>query len=362
MADDRIGVGLIGFGLAGRVFHAPLLAARPEFRLFAVSTSRREAVAAELPAAEIAVSPEALFADPRIDLIVIATPNDTHEPLATAALKAGKAVVVDKPFTLDLASARRLLDLARRKDRLLSVFQNRRWDSDFLTVREAIAEGAVGRVVHFESHFDRFRPKVRDRWREGGGPGSGVWFDLGPHLVDQALQLFGLPQDVTASLGALRDGAKADDWAHVVLDYPRRRVVLNASMLAAGGVPSFTIHGDQGSLVKQMPDAQEAQYVAGLRPGAPGWGQDPDPLQIWDAEGRRATRPALAGDHGLYYAAVAKALRGQAANPTPAHEVLGVMGVLEAAIRSAASGTTIAIETLLAPAERAWPPLTKELP
>lgn len=354
-AAAPIGVGLIGFGLAGRVFHAPLVEARPELRLVAVATSRVEVLAAEHPGADAVASPEALIADPRVELVVIATPNDTHEPLAAMALKAGKAVVVDKPFTLDLASARRLLDLAGRQGRLLSVFQNRRWDSDFLSVRQAIDDGAIGRVVHFESHFDRFRPQVRARWREGDGPGAGVWFDLGPHLVDQALQIFGLPIEVTASLGALRDGAVAPDWAHVVLRYPASRVVLNASMLAAGGVASFTVHGDQGSLVKRQPDPQEAQYVAGQRSGDPGWGKDPDPLVRWDGDGDVTTTPAPAGDHGRYYAEIAGAVRGQAPNPTPAHEVLGVMAVIEAANRSSEAGSAIRLDTLLTAEERVWP-------
>lgn len=150
--------------------------------------------------------PKHLFNDPNIDLIVIPTPNDTHFPLAKAALEAGKHVVVDKPFTVTLSQARELDALARSLGRVLSVFHNRRWDSDFLTLKAMLAEGVLGEVAYFESHFDRFRPQVRDRWREQGGPGSGIWYDLAPHLLDQAINLFGLPVSMTVDLAQLRPG------------------------------------------------------------------------------------------------------------------------------------------------------------
>ncbi|HEU4669962.1 MAG TPA: oxidoreductase, partial [Dyella sp.] len=245
-----IRVGLIGYGYAGKTFHAPLIRATPGMELVAVASRDATKVHVDLPDMRVLPTPEALVADDAIDLVVIATPNDTHAPLASAALRAGRHVVIDKPMALDLAEARALVALADTSPGRLSVFHNRRWDSDYLAVKQAIDEGAIGEVVHFESHIDRYRPVVRDRWRESAGPGAGIWYDLGPHLVDQALQLFGLPERVHAGLAIQRAGGLSDDWAHVRLDYGARQVIVHASMLVAGGARRFVVHGTHGSLVK----------------------------------------------------------------------------------------------------------------
>jgi predicted dehydrogenase len=346
----RIRVGLIGYGYSGRTFHAPLIGSVPDLDLRLVASSDPAKVGADLPGLAVLADPVAVATSEAVDLVVIATPNESHAPLARVALAAGKHVVVDKPFTLDLAEARALRAVARSRGRLLAVFHNRRWDSDFLTVRRALADGAVGPVRHVESHFDRFRPHVRDRWREGGGPGSGIWYDLGPHLVDQALQLFGLPERVTANLARLRTGARADDWAHVVLDYPGLRVVLRASMLVAGGSPRFVVHGEAGSLIKHRPDPQEAQLLAGLAPGAPGWGEDPDGLEINDGTGAVMRVPSVAGDQRLFYQGVADPIIRGPIDGTAALEAVQVMACLEAAFTSAGAGMSVLLP--LAPDER----------
>src|SRR4051794_14291476 len=214
-----IRAGLIGYGYAGKTFHAPLLRAVPGIDLAIVGSSRGDRVLADLPNATV-VSPEEAATHPDADLIVIATPNESHFPLAAAALRAGKHVVVDKPFTLDLSQARELVRIAREHKRLLSVFQNRRWESDILGAKSIISSGALGQIVHFEAHMDRYRPLVRQRWREDPGPGAGLWFDLGPHLIDLTVHLFGLPDAVLASVATLRPGSRTDDWAHVQLIYP----------------------------------------------------------------------------------------------------------------------------------------------
>ncbi|TXN05034.1 oxidoreductase [Methylobacterium sp. WL64] len=345
-----IRVGLIGYGYAGKTFHAPLIRAVPALDLRLVASRDKAKVQADLPGMRVIADPGAVAASDSVDLVVIASPNDTHAPLARIALAAGKHVVIDKPFTLDLAEARSLVALARRHGRRLSVFHNRRWDSDFLSVRTAIADGVIGKVRHFESHFDRFRPGVRDRWREGAGPGSGIWYDLGPHLVDQALQLFGLPDRVTANLARLRKGALSDDWAHVVLDYPDVRVVLHASMVVAGGSPRFVVHGEGGSLVKQHLDGQEQQLLAGMAPGAPGWGQDSDGIAVHDGRGSVRRLPALAGDQRRFYQDVAHGISRGAVDHTPALEALQVMACIDAALTSARTGTTVALP--LVPEER----------
>ncbi|WP_375289423.1 oxidoreductase [Qipengyuania sp.] len=329
----RIGVGIVGNGMATRVFHAPYIASMPEFELRAV-TSRRESVAPPLPGVTLVASINALLADPAIELIVIATPSGSHASLAKQALQEGRHVVVEKPFTLSVADTQGLLDLASNKGLHAVAFHNRRWDSDFLTIGEAIADGLVGDVLHFESHFDRFRPTIRDRWREDGGPGSGIWFDLGPHLVDQVLSLFGMPLSVSADIAALRPGGTADDWAHVVLEYAGKRIVLHASMCVAGGSPRFAVHGTGGSLIKTLADPQEAQSNAGLRPGDKGWGVDPDSLAWWDAEGETHRRPALRGAQQTFYRQMALACTGKGPPPVSPDEILAVQKVIEAAFLS----------------------------
>ncbi|MBD8873624.1 oxidoreductase [Rhodanobacter sp. DHB23] len=347
-------VALVGYGFAGKTFHAPLIGSVPGLVLGTVVSRDAGKVHADLPGVDVVADAAAAFADPRLDAVVIASPNDTHAPLARAALEAGKHVVVDKPFALDLAQARGLAALAEREQRVLSVFQNRRWDSDFLGVRQLMEAGRLGRVTHFESHIDRFRPQVRARWRERAGAGSGLWYDLGPHLVDQALCLFGVPDRVLASLATQRDGGEVTDWAHAVLEYGERRVILHASTLVAGGTPRFIVHGTQGSVVKPEIDPQETQLLAGMRPGDAGWGEDADDLLLYDGNGNIQRLAPPRGDQGRYYAAFRDAVQGHGSNPVTPGQAIAVMAVIEAAMVSAAQGRAVAPE--LDAAERdAWP-------
>lgn len=348
-------VALVGYGFAGKTFHAPLIRSVAGLELAAVVSRDAAKVHADLPAVAVVGNAADVFADERIDVVVLASPNDTHAPLAHAALAAGKHVVVDKPFALDLAQARGMAAAAAMHGRVLSVFQNRRWDSDFLGVQQVLAEGTLGRVMHVESHFDRFRPQVRARWREQAGVGSGLWYDLGPHLVDQALCLFGLPDGVWASLATQRDDGQATDWAHVVLHYGERRVVLHAGMLVAGGTARFTLHGTRGSLVKSTIDRQESQLLAGLQPGHPDWGRDPDDFLHYTGEGEPARIAAPRGDQSRYYAAFRDAVLGRGVNPVTPAQAIGVIAVIEAAIASAQDGRrmTLALE---GDEWRAWSP------
>ena len=339
--DTPIHVALIGHGFAGRTFHAPLIGAVPALALTVVGSRDADRVRSDLPEVEVLADPFAAATRPDIELVVIASPNPTHAPLARAALEAGKHVVVDKPLTPTLAEARELAALAHARGRVLSVFQNRRWDSDFLGVREAVEAGRIGTATHLESRIERFRPQVRDRWREQAGAASGLWWDLGPHLVDQVLQLWGRPDRVWADLAAQRDGAATDDWAHAVLSFGDRRAVLHASMLAASGGARFVVHGTQGTLVKRMADRQEAQLIAGQHPGSEDWGVDPDPLLWRDGAHPMQALPTPRGDQSRYYDALARAIRGSGANPVPPEQALDVMAVLEAGARSATEGVAI---------------------
>jgi len=328
-------VALIGYGYAGRVFHAPLIRSVQDLSLDFVASLDAAKVHADLPGVEVIDDPLHAATDPRADLVVIATPNDTHAPLARAALRAGRNVVVDKPFTLSLADARELAVLAEETGCLLSVFQNRRWDTDFLAVRDAIAQDLIGEPMHVESRLERFRPEVRERWREQAGPGSGVLWDLAPHLIDQVLQLLGHPDFVQAATAAQRPGAQTDDWAHVVLGFGERRAILQLGMLAAGGGARFLVHGTRGSLAKMRPDPQEAQLLAGTRPGDAGWGMDTDDLQVFGGDGTVEYRSVPRGDQARYYAGIRDALRGCGDNPVTPAQAVAVMAVLEAAVVSA---------------------------
>ena len=342
----EIRVGLIGFGYASQTFHVPLLQATPGFHLTAVASTRPAEVRAALPGLQVIADAGELARHPGIDLVVIATPNDTHAPLAEVSLRAGRHVVVDKPFTVTAAEARHLAAVARQDDRLLSVFHNRRWDSDFLTVQEAVRRGLLGRVVLCESRFDRYRPEVRDRWREGIAPGAGLLYDLGPHLIDQALLLFGVPDTVQATLARQRAGARNADYFHLVLRYGEGLVVtLQAGMLVSGGSARFTIHGDRASLLKRRPDVQEDQLRAGLVPGAPGWGVDPDDAVLADgATGETRALKAVPGDQRGYYAALREALRGRAPNPVTPAQGATAIALIEAALAAHGEGRRVAPE------------------
>ncbi len=342
--SDNIRVGLIGYGYASKTFHAPLIVGTPGMELAAVSSSDESKVHADWPAMPVVSDPHHLFNDPDIDLIVVPTPNDTHFPLAKAALEAGKHVVVDKPFTVTLSQARELDALAKSRGLLLSVFHNRRWDSDFLTLKSLLADGTLGEVAYFESHFDRFRPQVRNRWREQAGVGSGIWYDLAPHLIDQALNLFGLPVSLTVDLAQLRPGAQATDYFHAVLAYPQRRVVLHGSLLAAAESARYIVHGTRGSYIKYGLDPQEDRLKSGERLPQEDWGYDMRDGVLTLAQGEimaEQTLLTVPGNYPAYYAAIRDALTGHGENPVPAAQAIQVMELIELGIESAKKRATL---------------------
>jgi len=344
--SDNIRVGLIGYGYASKTFHAPLIVGTPGMTLASVSSSDASKVHADWPNVTVVSDPKQLFNDPSLDLIVIPTPNDTHFPLARAAMEAGKHVVVDKPFTVTLSQARELEAMAKSRGLVLSVFHNRRWDSDFLTLKGLIAEGKLGEVSYFESHFDRYRPQVRNRWREQAGPGSGIWYDLGPHLIDQALVLFGVPVSITVDMAQLRPDAQTTDYFHAVLTYPQRRVVLHSTMLAAAESARYIVHGTRGSYVKFGLDPQEDRLKAGERPPLEDWGYDMRDGVLTLAVGDELdvqTLLTVPGNYPAYYAAIRDALNGQGENPVPASQAIRVMELIELGIESAKHRSTLCL-------------------
>src|SRR6185312_1871277 len=271
MAAREIGVGVIGYGLGGRIFHAPFVSAMPGMNLVSILQRKGDEAAKAYPHVRIDRSLDDRLADKSIELVVVSTPNETHFTLASKALEAGKHVVIDKPFASTSADARALIDLAKQKGLLVIPFHNRRWDGDFLTVKKLLAENAVGRLVTFESHFDRFRPTPRENtWKEEGNPANGMLFDLGPHLVDQALFLFGPPATLTASVRADRDQTAIEDAFDITLHYPAANgkgllVHCRTSYVACINAPRFTLHGTTGSFVKNGLDPQEPALVGGAK-------------------------------------------------------------------------------------------------
>ena len=348
-ADLRVGI--VGYGLAGAVFHAPLVASTPGMRVTAISVgdaARSAQARRDFPQATIyPTAHELLAAANTLDLVVIAAPNNAHAPLGIAALEAGLPVVIDKPFAPSAAEAQQVIDTAQRTGKLLSVFQNRRWDNDFLTVKRLIAGDMLGKVSRFESRFERFRPEPKaDAWRENDNPAlaGGLLFDLGAHLIDQALQLFGWPETVYAELAQRRPGARVDDDTFVALRFTGGEVAhLWMSVMPRVFGPRMRVVGAVGVYEKYGLDPQEAQLAAGLRPGAAEYGREP--REQWGALNTEINGLAIAGAvesltgrYDDYYAGVRDALREGKPAPVDPADSLRVIRVIEAARASAQRG------------------------
>ncbi len=314
-----IRVGLVGFGMAGRVFHAPLLSSIEGLELAAVLERTSNKAIERYPGITVYRSLPEMLADSLLGLFVVATPNGTHYAIAKEILFAGKNVVVDKPMTITSAEAAELIGLAKKHETLLVPFHNRRWDSDFLTVQKLLHEGPLGRLVSFESHFDRWRPTppTERLWKEDAGAGGGTLLDLGSHLADQALVLFGKPEAVSAEVRREKDGAGVNDSIDIRLRYPGLIVTLEANNLSLPAAPRFHLRGTNGNYWKSGVDPQEAALNKVTRINDPAWGQEPS--ASWGVlhvgiEGGSVSRPvpALAGDYRHYYEGVRDALLGKA--------------------------------------------------
>ena len=329
-------VGLVGFGFAGKTFHAPVIRAVQGLRLTTI-VQRHGGGAPDASYADVAFvrSVDELLAA-AVDLVVIATPNTSHHPIAQQCLRAGRHVVIDKPFTTTVAEAEDLLQLAAAQRRVLSAYQNRRYVGDFVTLRQVLSEGVLGRVTTFESHFDRFRPELRPgAWREQRLPGSGLWFDLGPHLLDQALVLFGNPDAIAADIRIERADAAADDAFDVTLHYPHMRALLRASVLTASPGPSFAVHGTKGSFIKYGFDPQEAALRSGRTPDEAGWDAEPPEMygRLTTAEGTR-TIATIPSSFSHYYENVRDAILGKAELAVTPEQAVNIMHGLELGVAS----------------------------
>jgi scyllo-inositol 2-dehydrogenase (NADP+) len=344
---DEIGVGLIGYGMAGRVFHAPVIGSLPQLKLKKVVERHADDSRQRYPWVEVVRDAADILHDEQIELIVVATPNASHFDFARDSLLAGKHVVVEKPFATSSAQAQQLIELARQQNRLISVFQNRRWDGDFQTVKKLLEARLLGRLVEYESHFDRFRNyRQEDAWREEAGPGSGILFDLGSHLIDQSLVLFGLPRTITADIRIQRDGGTTDDNFEVILDYEALKATLKSGMLVREQSPRFILHGTIGAFVKYGLDPQEAALKRGLTPSDANWGEEP--REQWgtlitdlgglQVEGRVET---LAGSYQDYYRNIADAIRGRASLAVKPEEALSTVRIIELARQSSEEKRTV---------------------
>ena len=346
-----IRVGLIGYGYAGATFHAPLICSTEGLALTRIASSNAHKVHQDFPDVALSQSPQDLINAADVDLVVIATPNASHHPLAMQALLAGKHVVLEKPFTVTVAQAEELLQLAQQKNLVLSVFHNRRWDNDFLTARHCIESGMLGEITTYQSHYDRYRPNVRQRWREDDLPGSGTLYDLGAHLIDQALVLFGMPDTIFADVFAQRAGGAAPDYFHLVLGYASRRVILHSGAIVSNPGLRLQVHGSAGSYVKNGFDPQEDALRAGRTPGDALWGCEPEAAfgQItFERDGQFVTEKleTVPGSYMHYYQAMADAIANGAPAPVSAAEALAVIKVIDYAMQSSREQRVIALPSV----------------
>jgi len=345
-----IDVGLIGFGLAGRAFHAPVIHAVPGLRLAAIVQRNGNEAATQYPEVRVVRTLVELLNIREIRLVVIATPNDSHYQLAHRCLTAGRDVLVDKPFTTTLEKAVALVEFAKKQGRLISVYQNRRYDGDFQALLQIAKNGTLGRIVSFEANYDRFRPQLKPgAWRERSGPGNGIFFDLGPHLIDYALTLFGLPDAVTADIRIQRDGAVVDDTFDVALHYENGlRADLRSSILAVAPRPHFLVHGTHGAFFKQTVDPQELNLRYGKIPSEGPWGAEPE--ENWGvltaSENSAVAQkrvPSVNCDFRDFYANLRDAILGKAELAVSPEWAVDVMRLLELARQSSNERRTVSL-------------------
>jgi len=337
-------VGLIGFGMAAQVFHAPTIRAVAGMELGCILERSGSRAREKYPEVRTARTLEELLADESVGVCVIATPHPSHFDLVRRCLLAGRDVVVDKPFTVTSQEAEELIGLAKEEKRLLTVYQNRRWDGDFQTVKRILEAGTLGRVVEYEVRYERFRTELRpNSWRERDGPGGGMLFDLGPHLVDQALLLFGTPRTITGQLFRQRAGAQVDDAFDVCLGYQGMRALLHSRIIAYAAGPHFAVHGTKGSFVKFGMDPQEELLKAGAVPEGEGWGEDAE--ENWGtlsvAGGAAQKVKTEAGDYRGFYANLRDAIVKGTPPAVTTEQAWRTMRVLELAQQSSREGRTM---------------------
>jgi predicted dehydrogenase len=341
---------LCSFGMSGWVFHAPFIQVHPGFELYGVLERTKNLAVQSYPQVITFRSLEEMLADKNIELVVVNVPNVLHYDYAMKCLNAGKHVIVEKPFTVTLSQANELIQLAEKNHLLLSVFQNRRWDSDFLTVKRIVRSGVLGEIKEAEFHYDRYNETLSPKaHKEVPEKGTGIIYDLGSHLIDQALQLFGIPVAVFADTVIQRNVSLVDDYMEVLLFYPGLRVRLKGSTLVREAVPAFVVHGSKGSFLKVRGDVQEADLQQHKEPRSPGWGIESTEhkgLLHTEVNGKiiKQLEETEAGDYTAYYEGIFQALRYGKPLPVTSSEAYNVMQVIEAAYESVQSKKIVDIK------------------
>ncbi|MBY8911394.1 oxidoreductase [Bacillus sp. YC2] len=347
---NTIQVGLLGYGLSGSVFHAPLLDVLDDYHIKKVMTSRTNEVKRDLPGAEAVRTIEEITGDPDIDLVIVTTPSGMHYESAMKCLLAGKHVVVEKPMTATAAEAEELKKTAEDKGVLLSVYHNRRWDNDFLTIQKLVQDGSLKDIHTYHVSYDQYKPEVQKKWREKSGSATGTLYDLGSHIIDQALCLFGMPEAVTAHVMEQRENSETADYFHVTLHYGKLQAVLHSGSMNAASGPRYQIHGKHSSFIKYGTDGQESALLAGKKPVDDSWGaDDPDyfgKLTIAEEDRRNTeTIPSLHGSYLTYYKLLADSIQKEKPLPVTAEEGIHVIRVIEAAMKSSEQKRTVILES-----------------
>lgn len=345
-----IKTGVCSYGMSGQIFHAPFLHVNPGFEFTAVVERSKHTAQQRYPDVKVYASVADMLADPSLDLIVVNTPNYTHFDYAKAALEAGKHVIVEKPFTVKHEDAATLIKLAEEKKLLLSVYHNRRYDSDYKIVKQVIQAGDLGEVLETEIHYDRFKEELSyKKHKEQALPGTGALYDLGSHLIDQALTIFGLPNAVWADIRIIRKDSVVDDYFELVLYYDKLRVRLKSSYLVREALPAYQVHGRIGSFIKSKSDIQEAQLQKGLFPNSPDWGAEAPHewgLLHTEKDGKVLKQyiPGGSGNYMDYYQGIYEALVNHAPNPVTPQDGANVIRVIEAAFESSNTGKVVAFK------------------
>lgn len=346
---NPINTALLSYGMSGEIFHAPLLSADEGFALTTVVQRRSDSARKRYPNVRIVRDVQEVFKDPSIELIIVNTPNDSHFDYASQALQNGKHVIVEKPFTVTVKEADDLIAIAKKNSRLLSVFQNRRWDGDFLTVQKVVDNKFVGKIAEFELHYDRYRNYIEaGTWKEEQGPGSGILYNLGSHMLDQVVVLFGMPNEVDARIGIQRPNGKVEDFYDIRMLYDDFHAIVKSSYLVREATPRYILHGTDGSFVKYGIDPQEQALKDGKVPGMPSWGVDP--VELWGKlntninglhfEGHIETIP---GNYLHFYRNVYEAIRNGKDLAVKAEESRDVIKLIEACYESNRSRKSVKV-------------------
>ncbi len=339
--------GVVGFGIAAQVMHLPFIVTNPHFQLTTILQRKGEEAKTKYPGVTVVRSLEEMLADPELELVVVTTPNDTHFDYAARSLRAGKNVILEKPFTITSGEAMELVKISRASGKTLSVFQNRRYVSDFFTVRKILDSKVLGDIAEFEAHYHRYRPEQRpNAWRERNEPGSGILYDLGAHLIDQACVLFGLPKAVTADVRNQRPHATTTDYFELWLDYGFTKVILKSGMLVREAGPRYMIFGTKGSFIKSGEDPQEALLRAGQMPVGPDWGKEKEDfygILHTEIDGKvvRETYPSLKGDYGGYYEDFYQSVANGQTPPVKPEHGYNTIRIIEFALQSNAEKRTV---------------------